>query len=350
MSESNFKKIIKNLLWTIAAAILIYLLYLLSDLLLILIISILLALIFDPFVKQLEKEGFNRLASTAIIFVVVGLFFYLIISVFVPRLLYQMNQLIQVLHINSLEDQISILEKEIYRYFPFFSMGEISTGIKNFINSWIANPIDRITILLSSIVSIVAILVIVPFISFFLLKDKRKIFVGMLSILPNKYFEMSYWILKKVSVQLGRFVRAWVFDATFVGFTCGIGFYLIGIPNALPLGVIAGLGHLVPYFGPIIGGIPAIILSIIQYGDLSHVPYIIVLLLIVYAMDNGIVQPYVFSKSVDMHPILIILLIIAGSQLFGVLGMLLAIPTATVIKTAAAEIYFAFKNYKISRV
>jgi predicted PurR-regulated permease PerM len=71
---------------------------------------------------------------------------------------------------------------------------------------------------------------------------------------------------------------------------------------------------------------------------------------IVYALDNGIVQPYVFSKSVDMHPIVIILLIIAGSQLFGVLGMLLAIPTATVIKTAATEIYFAFKNYKIARI
>ena len=161
---------------------------------------------------------------------------------------------------------------------------------------------------------------------------------------------MSYWILKKVSVQLGRFVRAWIFDATFVGFTCGIGFYFIGIPNALPLGIIAGLGHLVPYFGPIIGGIPAIIISIIQYGDLSHVPYIFLLMLIVYTLDNGLVQPYVFSKSVDMHPIVIILLIIAGSQLFGVFGMLLAIPTATVLKTAATEIYFAFKNYKIARI
>jgi len=67
-------------------------------------------------------------------------------------------------------------------------------------------------------------------------------------------------------------------------------------------------------------------------------------------LDNGFFQPYVFSKSVDMHPIVIILLIIAGSQLFGLIGMLLAIPTATVIKTATKEIYFAFKNYKIARM
>jgi predicted PurR-regulated permease PerM len=350
MPESNWKKAGKILLWLILSAVALYILYLLTDLLIVLIISILLALIFDPFVKQLEKEGFNRVTSTIAIFVVVGLFVYITLSVFVPKLLYQVNQLLQALNINSLENQVSILEREIYKYFPFFSLGEISTGIRNFINSWIANPIDRISILLSSIVSIVAILVIVPFITFFLLKDSKKIFVGLLNVLPNKYFEMSYWILKKVSVQLGRFVRAWIFDATFVGFTCGIGFYIIGVPNALPLGIIAGLGHLVPYFGPIIGGIPAIIISIIQYGDLSHVPYIFLLMLIVYALDNGLVQPYVFSKSVDMHPVVIILLIIAGSQLFGVLGMLLAIPTATVIKTTATEIYFAFKNYKIARI
>ena len=350
MVESNLKKVSKILLWVILSLVLLYILYLLSDLLIILVISILLAFIFDPFIKQLEKEGFNRIMSTIIIFAVVGFLVYITLSVFVPKLLYQVNQLVQILHINTLESQISILERDIYRYFPFFSIGEISAGIRNFIDSWIQNPIDRISVLLSSIVSVAAILVIIPFITFFLLKDSKKIFVGMLNILPNKYFEMSYWILKKVSVQLGRFVRAWVFDATFVGFTCGIGFYIIGIPNALPLGIIAGLGHLVPYFGPIIGGIPAIIISIIQYGDLSHVPYIFLLMLIVYILDNGFVQPYVFSKSVDMHPIVIILLIIAGSQLFGVLGMLLAIPTATVLKTTAIEIYFAFRNYKIARI
>jgi len=118
----------------------------------------------------------------------------------------------------------------------------------------------------------------------------------------------------------------------------------------LPLGMISGLGHLIPYLGPIIGGIPAAIISIIQYGDLSHIPYIILVLSIIYTLDNGFVQPYVFAKSVDMHPIIIILLIIAGSQLFGLLGMLLAVPTAAVIRTLMKEIYFAFKNYKIARI
>jgi predicted PurR-regulated permease PerM len=214
----------------------------------------------------------------------------------------------------------------------------------------VVNIFDSVSSLLTSIVSVVAVLVIVPFISFFLLKDNRRILQSLLQTIPNKYFEMSYYVLKKVTLRLGLYVRAWIFDATFVGVMIGFGFYFIGVPNALPLGVIAGLGHLIPYFGPIIGGIPAIIVSIVQYGNFSQVPLILLVLVITYALDNGFVQPYVFGKSTDMHPIAIILLIISGGILFGLFGMLLAVPVATVIKTFTKEIYFAKKNYKIARV
>lgn len=77
---------------------------------------------------------------------------------------------------------------------------------------------------------------------------------------------------------------------------------------------------------------------------------IIMIVSLTYTIDNGFVQPYVFSKSVDMHPIIIILLIITGSELLGLIGMLLAVPTATVIKTTVKEVYFAYKNYSIVKL
>ncbi len=350
MTDLSLKKIGKFTILSSFAILLLYVLYLLTDLLIIVAISVLLAFIFEPLVRNLEKEGFSRFNATFVIFIFIGLMLYLLLSIFIPRFMFQMNQLIETLRVYSLRDQISTLANEIYKYLPFFQPGELARRIEDFISSGIVNSIDKITSVLSSIVSIIAILVIVPFITFFILKDRQIIMRGLVQVTPNKYFEMSYWILKKVSHQLGRFVRGWIFDAAFVGVSCGLGFYLIGIENALPLGVISGLGHLIPYFGPIIGGIPAIILSIIQYGDLSHVPYIIILILGVYTLDNGFVQPVVFAKSVDMHPVVIILLILAGSQLFGLFGMLLAVPTATVVRTASKEIYFALKNYKIARL
>jgi len=350
MTDQTLSKIRKYLLWGSAILLLAYLLYVLADIFIILVLSILLSIIFEPFIKLIEDKGLTRLTSTILVFIVSIFLIYLIFSYIIPQLSYQVNQLIEILKDFSIHDQIVSIEKEIHKYLPFFKVGSLSKNVESAISAYIVNSFNEFSTLISGIVSIVAVLVIVPFITFFLLKDSRKIFRGMMNVMPNKYFEMSYWIIKKVSLSMGRFVRAWIFDATFVGFCCGLGFYLIGIDNALILGVIAGFGHLVPYFGPVIGGIPAAIISIIQYGDLSHIPPLMIVVCIIYAIDNGFVQPYVFSKSVEMHPIVIILLIIAGGQLFGVLGMLLAVPTATVIKTAAKETYYALKNYKIARL
>ena len=261
-----------------------------------------------------------------------------------------MDQVIALLEDFSLNEELNVLEKKILSVFPLFRKGELSLKVQGIISTSFNDAINHITQYVSGIVSVAAFLVIVPFITFYLLKDSAVIQKGIIHIVPNKYFEMSYWILKRITLQLGRFVRGWIFDATFVGIAIGFGFYFIGLPNALPLGVIAGIGHLIPYFGPVIGGVPAIILSIIQTGDLSQVPLIMTIVALTYTLDNGFVQPYVFSKSVNMHPIIIILLIIIGSELFGLIGMLLAVPTATVIKTAATEIYFAYKNYSIAKL
>ena len=344
------KKSVRIILAIFAFFSVLYLAYLLTNIFVLVALSVLLGFIFAPFVRILEGQGFSRTLSTLIVFTAFGFLVYLGLSFVIPKFFVQMDQLILELKDFSLNEELNSIEKKILSVFPLFHKGELATKVQNIISTSFNDSINHITTYVSSIVSIAAFLFIVPFITFFLLKDSAAIQKGLIHIVPNKYFEMSYWILKRITLQLGRFVRGWIFDAAFVGVFIGFGFYFIGLPNAMPLGVIAGLGHLVPYLGPIIGGVPAIILSIMQTGDLSQVPLIVLIVSLTYTVDNGFVQPYVFSKSVDMHPIIIILLIIAGSELFGLIGMLLAVPTATVIKTAATEIYFAYKNYSIAKL
>ncbi|HZW40481.1 MAG TPA: AI-2E family transporter [Ignavibacteriaceae bacterium] len=340
----------KNILLLSAAIIILFLIiYWLSDVFIVFVLSVLLSFLFHPLVNFIEKRGLSRFLSTLIVFIVVATIFYFGLNNFIPLFTDQLDALINAAKDFHLQKQIATIDVEVRKVFPIFNRGELSKRIEDFFSTELLNSFGVLSGLLTSIISLVAVLVIVPFITFFALKDSRKILHNLLDMVPNKYFEPSYWIIKKVSIQLGRFVRAWIFDATFVGFTLGFGFYLIGIPNSLPLGVIAGFGHLIPYFGPVIGGIPAIAISIIQNGDFSQVPLIIAIILTVYALDNGVVQPMVFSKSVDLHPIIIILLIIAGSQIAGILGMLLAVPTVTVLKTFIKEVYFAWKNYRIVR-
>ncbi len=336
--------------FVLSAIVLFYLSYLLIDIVILIAISVLLGFIFAPFVRVIEGQGFSRTISTLIVFAAFGFLLYLGLSFVIPKFFFQMDQVISSLKDFSLNQELNELEKKILGIFPLFNKGELSNKVKDIISISFNDAINHIMVYVSSIVSVAIFLVIVPFITFYLLRDSAEIHKALIRIVPNKYFEMSYWILKRISLQLGRFVRGWIFDATFVGTVVGFGFYFIGLPNALPLGVIAGIGHLIPYFGPIIGGVPAIVLSIMQTGDLSQVPLILSIVVLTYTLDNGFVQPYVFSKSVDMHPIIIILLIITGGELFGILGMLLAVPTATIIKTAVTEIYFAFKNYSIAKL
>ena len=350
MNELLMNKYSRLALWSLAILVVLYLCYVLSDLLIVSAIAMLLALIFDPFITSLEKKGLNRLFASVSVFILFLFALYLIFSFLVPSFLQQMKQLIDTVKVYLTPNQLRKVGTEVQKSIPLIKSGDLQEKITRYVSEQVERSFNTFTSLLSGLISVVAILVIVPFISFFMVKDSKKIVKGILNIIPNKYFEMSYYVIKKISIQLSRYVRAWIFDATFVGCVMGIGLYSIGINNALPLGVIAGLGHLVPYFGPVIGGIPAILISLIQYGDFSRAPYIILLVLGTYAADNGIIQPYIFSKNLDIHPIIIILLIIAGGQLFGIPGMLLAIPTATVIRTFAKEIYFAFTNYRIDKL
>jgi predicted PurR-regulated permease PerM len=312
MTDSSQKKFIKLILWISGTVILLYVLYQLSDIIIIVALSILLSFIFVPFVNSLESRGFNRLTSTLLTYGIFLFLLYLSLSVIIPKFIVQMDQLITALEGFSFDTEMQAFEKSIIAYLPFLKPGDLTIKIEEFITNQFVNSIESISSVLTSIVSVIAVVVIVPFITFFLLKDSKRILQSILQMMPNKNFEMSYWVLKKVSLKLGMFVRAWIFDAAFVGVMIGTGFFIIGLPNAMPLGVIAGLGHLIPYFGPVIGGVPAIILSLIQYGDFSQLPLIVLIVLGTYTIDNGFVQPYIFGKSVDMHPIVIILLIIFG--------------------------------------
>ena len=158
---------------------------------------------------------------------------------------------------------------------------------------------------------------------------------------------MTVNIVDKIDKQLSRYVRGWLFDAVFVGVLSVLGLSLLGLNNAVIIGVLAGVGHLIPYAGPIVGGVPAILISIIQFGDFRMVFPIIVLFAIIYFLDSTIAQPYIFAKSVDMNPVTVIALLLLGNELLGPFGALMAIPIASVLKVCARETINGFRNYKL---
>lgn len=350
VSEITVKKTSKRIAAVLGVLFVLYLAYVFADILLMLAISVLLALIFNPFVTGLEKKGLSRSLSILIIIAVFGILIFLGFSYLVPRLSDQLTTLSESVNQTKIREFLADLDHRVTRYVPFIKQGTLAARLESWLSRLFLNFIDSLTYFLSSLVSFLAISVIIPFMTFFILKDNKEIAKGILNIMPNRYFEMSYAVYKKISIQLGRFVRGWIFDAFMVGLLSGVGLSILGIENAIPIGIIAGLGHLIPYFGPVVGGVPAIIISLVQFGNFSMLPSIVLLFIIIYTIDNGLIQPNVFAKSVDMHPLMIIVLMLIGSQVLGVFGLLLAVPIATVLKTASKEIYNGYSNYAITKM
>ncbi len=347
VNENTFKLITKILGITTGIALLLYIGYLFLDVIIILVISLLVALIFNPLVSIMEKNGISRLLAVLVVFILAGFAIIFGFSVVIPKIISQMNAIAENLNQETISHIFQQVEDELKAYMPFLEGTDLAQELSKLLSNFMLETVHNMSNIVSSIVSVMAITVIVPFMTFFLLKDKNTLIKGIIDIMPNKYFEVSYSVIAKMSEQLGKFVRAWIIDATFVGASAAILFTILGIDNSITIGVVAGIGHLIPYFGPLIGGVPAIIISVVQFGDFSMLPYIILVLAIIYTFDNGYVQPNAFAHGTDIHPLMIIILILMGSKLMGILGMLLAVPAATVIKTAASEIYYGYKYYKI---
>ena len=333
-----------------ATVISLFLAYIYIDVLALLAVSILISMIFNPVVDFLEQNKIPRVVAVISIFVLTGLLLFSLVSILLPKLVNQLEAIANSLSDEAVNQSLAQFEQTLKTKFPFLVSFDLSERISSFFNSTILGWINNLSNIVQGIFSFLAVIVIIPFMTFFILKDSKKLLHGIINFMPNKSFEVSYNVLTKIGFQLGRYVRGWILDATIVGILSGTGLALLGINNAISIGFIAGAGHLIPYFGPVIGGLPAIIISIIQFGDLSMLPSLLLMFAVIYSFDNGFIQPNIIAKSTDMHPLIIIILILIGSETLGVIGMLLAVPVATVIKTAVKEIYFGYKNYKIIRL
>lgn len=314
--------------------------------LIILISSVLISFIFKPVVDFFEKKKIPRSVSVLIIFFICSLLLFVSLYLLIPQLIVQTNHLLENLTEEKIKLILTSLEESIISKFPFLNKVDLTNQFAKFLSDFFINISNNLSKLVTNLFSFFAVLFIIPFLTFFLLKDSKLMVEEIINLSPSKYSELTKYVVSKTTHQLSRYVRGWILDAFIVGSLIAIGLTILGINNSISIGFIAGLGHLIPYFGPVIGGLPALIISLFQYGNFSMLPALIILFAVVYTFDNGIIQPKIFSKSTDLHPVVIIFLILIGNELLGLLGMLIAIPATTVIKTIIKEVKIGLQLYK----
>lgn len=314
-----------------------------ADIFITLVVCLLLAMVLNPVVDYLQSIGLNRTVSILLLYVIIGAAITVTVDLFIPNIVEEAASFQSSFKEFELSDKLRDVEKWLEKNVPLLKKGDISKELQTVIKGSFSKAQDVVT----GVLSTAFLVFLIPFVTFFILRDRRAIKNGFISLVPNKYFEMTVNIVNKIEKQLSSYVRGWIFDAMFVGILSMTGLSLLGINNALIIGVVAGVGHLIPYAGPIIGGVPALLISVIQFGDFSMVVPIVLMFTAVYLLDNSVAQPYIFSKSADMNPLTIIALLLVGNQLLGAFGMLIAIPIAAILKVSARETINGFRNYKL---
>lgn len=191
--------------------------------------------------------------------------------------------------------------------------------------------------------------IIVPLVLFFFLGEGRAIKRALIELVPNQYFEMVLNLLYRIDVQLGGYIRGMVMSVIIISVLSVSGLYIVGLEYFLVIGTLAGVANVIPYLGPLIGIVGGVIAAALQHSALSLgvVLPVVVVFLFVQIIDNVFVAPVVVARSVNLHPLIVIFVVLVGSQLFGAVGMILAVPATAVIKVSAQTIYEGLRSYSV---
>jgi len=352
MRNLTLEKIFRIGLLIAVLAIVGLILYSYSNLVVYLILALILSYILDPFVNRIQRMGLNRtLGITLTLAAVVLIIVYVSTNVF-PLFVAEMVELANNLNIENIQMIAATIENRLIQQYSFIPDNILEENVA----AIVADLFDfgKLTTVLSDALglftNIFSAILVVPFAAFFFLKDGTKIRRDLLTLIPNAYFETTLTLIDKVEKRLGLYFRSVLAQSFLVALSSWATLTVAGLENSLSVGISVGIANTIPYFGPIIGYILSVIVPIIETGNLSLVLVCLIAIFIVQLLDNLIFQPFLFSRSADMHPVAILFIILVGAETAGILGMLVAIPIATVTKITINQITWSLRNYQIFRL
>ncbi|MEG6612609.1 AI-2E family transporter [Pseudoclostridium thermosuccinogenes] len=177
----------------------------------------------------------------------------------------------------------------------------------------------------------------VPFMLYYFLKDDLQFKEYILKLVPDKHAQNIRTILKDVDTALSSYITGQLIVASAIGVMMFIGFSIIRLKYPLVMAIFAAVACIIPYFGPWIGIIPAAFVSLSE-GPVMLLKVIIVML-VVQQIDNNFISPQIMGKNLNIHPVTVILLLLGGSSLFGLLGLIIIIPSYAAVKAVALNVY-----------
>jgi predicted PurR-regulated permease PerM len=321
-----------------------------------LIVAFIIAYLLSPIINYAEIYNVSRTVSILIVYVILAVLLIIISNVVIPQLVNQSVDFFNVLtSVIEQDDPFSIHSLQIKGLSDFirsleskFPSIEVDNELKNLLDRDKFNSlIGQIPLFFKSIVNLIAFLIVVPVITFFVLKDERYFIRTIFSSISNRYFEFSLHLWEEIESSFGKFFRALLIETLLVAAMSIAGLLILKIPNAIILGLFCGLTNPIKYFGPFIGAIPTMLIILLGPTPDIYVFYAAIVFIIVQQVDSLILFPWLVGKSMNMHPLWVLLTVIAGGYAFGILGMIFAVPVVFLIKTVIVVSHKSLKQFEI---
>lgn len=334
----------KKILPIILGVLTLYLFYLLAkqyniitDTISTIIISAILAYLFNPIVNFLEKYDIPRGWGVIIVYLtIIGLILLLSFSVF-PKTGKEIKRFITILPM-YFEKITSFIDDMYYRYYTNIdNMPPIIKGIEAvIINSFrnfedlILSSVSRFVEGIISTFSKVISLILIPILTFYFLKDKDYFKTSLYLLIPKRFRKEVKELSIEIDRVLSQFIRGRFILAIYVGITTTILLLILRIDFAVVIGIITGIADIIPYFGPFLGFLPAVFFAFVSSPVKAL--WVAILFIGIQWIENNVLAPKIIGETTGMHPITILLALIIGGGMFGVMGMVFSVPVVAVFK------------------
>jgi predicted PurR-regulated permease PerM len=314
-----------------------WILYLLAPVLTPFLIAAFLAYLGDPAVDRLETIRFSRTLSVIFVFLLMSIIGLSLLLILIPLFEDQLARLI-----TRIPQMITWIQSELLPRISSVSGIELSNidldSVKNTIASnWkdIGNVIGmvmgRVTQSGQLFLVWFSYFVLVPVVTFYLLRDWDILVARLHELIPRHYEAVVVKLARECDAVLAEFFRGQLLLMLAQGILYSIGLWIAGLEFALLIGMLAGLVSFVPYLGFIVGVFVASIAAFMQFHDFIHLVYVLIVFGVGQAIEGMVLSPWLVGERIGLHPVVVIFAVMAGGQLFGFFGILLALPVAAVI-------------------
>jgi predicted PurR-regulated permease PerM len=320
--------------------------------------SLIFAYILNPVVVFLEKLGMRRVFAILSLYIGLGLLVAWGVNSLLPQIIKQAESLFMVIKnadigpdmqlekipfVQDIKYSVIMLQNKI----PFINLTGYFASTMLALKDFFANFPQIIMKYSSNILTAISFVAAIPLIGFFLLKDDHLFIRFLVRAVPNRYFELTMLLLKKIDEVAGKYLRAMMIEIVIVGSLSSIVLTAMGISYGVLIGVLAGFTNIIPYFGPLLGAAFGIISVLISGKPLIYILYVIIGMYGVQFIDNNFIYPIVVGKNTNMHPLIILLTVMAGGFVFGIVGMLFSVPVVFLVYSLIRILHQNLKAFEI---